>query len=134
MNFAKFVAHVLYRRPPEHEEDIKTYKRRLFLDAFEQFVPGRKEKLVNNQCFESFMGEMYSQIFQDTSSSKFRVISNTLLKEGHTISPNGFVIKPESIIVKAGIQFNGYVTNFTHMKNYKKNNLCLYFKLKLLHF
>ena len=25
--------------------------------AFEQFVPSNKGKLVNGQCFESFMGE-----------------------------------------------------------------------------
>ena len=42
---------------------------------------------------------------------------------------------PKSIIVKAGKQFNGYVSNFTHnQKIQNKNNLCVYFKRKLLNF
>ena len=30
----------------------------------EQFVPSSKEKLVNDQCFESGMGDMYKQTYQ----------------------------------------------------------------------
>ena len=42
---------------------------------------------------------------------------------------------PKSIIVKVGNQFNGYASNFTHnQKIQNKNNLCVYFKRKLLHF
>ena len=42
---------------------------------------------------------------------------------------------PKSKIIKAGIQLNGYVSNFTHdQKIQNKNNLCVYFKRKLLHF
>ena len=37
---------------------------------------------------------------------------NELIKEGHAESPNG----PKSIIIKAGNQFNGHVSNFTHKK------------------
>ena len=59
MSWRCSIEHTLYRRPPEHEEYIKIYKRRLFLDAFEQFVPSSKGKLVNDQCFESVVGELY---------------------------------------------------------------------------
>ena len=42
---------------------------------------------------------------------------------------------PKSRIIKAGNQFNGYVSNFTHyQKIQNKNNICIYFKRKLLHF
>ena len=42
---------------------------------------------------------------------------------------------PKSRIIKAGNQCNGYVSNFTHdQKIQNKNNLCIYFKRKLLHF
>ena len=42
---------------------------------------------------------------------------------------------PKSRIIKAGNQFNGYVSNFTHdQKMQNKNNLCIYFKKRLLHF
>ena len=41
---------------------------------------------------------------------------------------------PKSKIIKAGIQLNGYVSNFTDQKIQNKNNLCVYFKRKLLHF
>ena len=42
--------------------------------------------------------------------------------------------RPKSKIIKAGHQFNGYVSNFTHdQKIQNKNNLCVYFKRKLLH-
>ena len=42
---------------------------------------------------------------------------------------------PESTILKAGNQLNGYVSNFTHnQKIQNKNNFCVYFKRNLLHF
>ena len=42
---------------------------------------------------------------------------------------------PKSRIIKAGNQFNGYLSNFTQdQKMRNKNNLCIYFKRKLLHF
>ena len=42
---------------------------------------------------------------------------------------------PKSINVKAGNQFNSYVSNFTHNpKIQNKNNPCTYFKRNLLHF
>ena len=42
---------------------------------------------------------------------------------------------PKSKIIKAGNQFSGYVSNFTHgQKIQNKNNICIYFKRKLLHF
>ena len=38
----------------------------------------------------------------------------------------------KSRIIKAGNQFNGYVSNFTYDRKIKnKNNLCIYFKRKL---
>ena len=41
---------------------------------------------------------------------------------------------PKSRII-TGNQFNGYVSTFTHdQKIQNKNNLCIYFKRKLLHF
>ena len=41
----------------------------------------------------------------------------------------------KSRIVKAGNQFNANVSNFTHdQKIQNKNNLCIYFKRKFLHF
>ena len=42
---------------------------------------------------------------------------------------------PESTILKAGNQLNGYVSNFTHnQKIQNKNNFWVYFKRNLLHF
>ena len=42
---------------------------------------------------------------------------------------------PKSKTIKPGIQFNGYVSNFTHdQKIQNKNNLCVYFKRNLIHF
>ena len=44
-----------------------------------------------------------------------------------------FSSSPKSRIIKAGNQLNGYVSNFTHdQKIQNKNNLCIYFKRKLL--
>ena len=45
---------------------------------------------------------------------------NKLLKEGHAESPNGFVIKSLINIFKAGNQFTGYVSDFTHNQKIKK--------------
>ena len=42
---------------------------------------------------------------------------------------------PKSKFVKAGNQFNVYVSNFTyHQKIQNKKELCVYFKRKLPHF
>ena len=42
---------------------------------------------------------------------------------------------PKSRIIKAGNQFSGYVSDFAHdQKIQNKNNLCIYFKITLLHF
>ena len=41
----------------------------------------------------------------------------------------------KSTIIKAGNQFSGYVSIFTHdQKMQNKNNLCICFKRNLLHF
>ena len=45
-------------------KDIHKDKIRLPLDAFQQFMPSSKTKVVNEQSFESFMGEVYQQIFE----------------------------------------------------------------------
>ena len=42
----------------EHGDYTKTYEERLPLDTFEQFVTISKVKLTNDQCFESFVGEL----------------------------------------------------------------------------
>ena len=42
---------------------------------------------------------------------------------------------PKSKTIKAGTQFNGYVSNFTHnQKIQKENNFCVFLNKKLLHF
>ena len=42
-------------------------------------------------------------------------------------------LSPKSKIIKAGNQFNGYVSNYAHgQKLQNKNNLCVYFKGKFL--
>ena len=57
---------------------------------------------------------------------------NKLLNDGHALM--ALSSSPKPIIVKAGNQFSGYVSNYTHNQKYKKNNLCVYFNRKLLHF
>ena len=46
-----------------------------------------------------------------------------------------FSSSPKSKSIKADNEFNSYVSNFTHDQNVQnKNNLCVYFKRKLLQF
>ena len=58
VNFAKFGRTHFTQKSLNHGEYIKTYKG-LPLDAFEQFVPSNKGKLINDQCFERVVEEMY---------------------------------------------------------------------------
>ena len=65
------------------------------------------------------------QIYQQTNCLR-REMQKTLMALSSS---------PKSRIIKAGNQFNGYVSNFTHdQKMQNKNNLCIYFKKRLLHF
>ena len=43
----------------EHGDYTITYKERIPLNTFEQFVTISKVKLANDQCFESFMREFF---------------------------------------------------------------------------
>ena len=45
---------------------------------------------------------------------------NKPLKEGHAEGLMALASSPKSIIVKAGNQFNGYVSNYTHNKKNTK--------------
>ena len=49
------ICNTFYTEDHDHEKYIKTYKRRLPFGTFKQFVSHSKGKLVNDQCFESFM-------------------------------------------------------------------------------
>ena len=55
-----------------------TYKRRLPLDNFEQFVPSSKGKLVNDICFESVMERSTCKYFKLKSNIKNYVMKMRL--------------------------------------------------------
>ena len=59
MSFVKFVKTLFIQKTAEHGEYMKTYKRRLPLDTFEQFVSTSNGKLLNDKCLESVMGKVY---------------------------------------------------------------------------
>ena len=64
----------------EHGDYTKTYKERLPLNIFEQFVTTGKVKLANDQCFESFMGEFSVFVInQECMKIVHKVISNVVL-------------------------------------------------------
>ena len=67
-------------------------------------------------------------------AKKFRYISKRLRRDMQK-ALMALSSSPKSKIIKTRNQLNGYASNFTHDKKIQnKNNLCVYFKRKLLNF
>ena len=71
MNFAEAITSGFIQNTTGTREIHKDLqKKKLPVDAFEQFVPSSKGKLVNDECFESVVREVYKQIFQNKEEHK----------------------------------------------------------------